>query len=85
MSIKALGFKTSIVSNLVFANITILLCFVLFFLIIELYSLILAVIERTFNPTPELAIPTGTPTNEANPETETQPLTAEMKIRKCSK
>ena len=28
---------------------------------------------QVFNPTAELAIPTGTPTNEANPEIETQP------------
>ena len=35
--------------------------------------------------TTELAMPTGIPTNEATAKKETQPLTAEMKIRKCSK
>ena len=40
--------------------------------------MILAVIALTFNPTLETAIPTGTPTNEANAEIGTQPLTAKM-------
>ena len=38
-----------------------------------------------FNPTAELAIPTGTPTNEPNAEVETQSLTAETKEIKFSK
>ena len=50
---------------------------------IGLYFLIPAVRVQIFNITAELAIPTGTPTNEADAEIETQPLTAEMKI-KCS-
>ena len=41
--------------------------------------LIPAVIVQIFNPTTELAIPTGKPTNEANAETKTQPLTVETK------
>ena len=41
------------------------------------------VIAQIFNPTAELAIPTGTLTNEANAEIETLPLTAEMKTIKC--
>ena len=52
---------------------------------IDLHFIILAVNAQIFNPTAELAIPTGTPTNEANAAIETQQLTAEMKIRKCSK
>ena len=43
-SIKALKIKTSVLFNLDFANNTILSCFFLFFLIIELYFLIPAVI-----------------------------------------
>ena len=43
-----------------------------------------AVIAQIFNSTAELAIPTGTPANEANPKFETQPLTAKMKTRKSS-
>ena len=46
--------------------------------------LICAVIVQTFDPTAELAIPTGPQTNEANSEIETQPVTAEAKISKCS-
>ena len=40
-----------------------------------------AVNAQIFNPTAELVIPTETPTNEANAEIETQPLTAETKTR----
>ena len=72
--------KTSRVFKLVFANNTIPL-----FLIIYLYFLIPAVIAHIFNPTAELAILIGTPTNEANADIDTQPLTAETKTRKCSK
>ena len=36
-------------------------------------------IAQTFKPTTELAIPTGTLTNEASSEIETQPLAAEIK------
>ena len=35
-----------------------------------------------FNPTAELVIPTGTQTNEANAEIETQPITIETKKSK---
>ena len=52
---------------------------------IDLYFLIPEVIAKIFNPTAELVIPTGIPTNEANGEIETQPLTVEIKITKCSK
>ena len=40
-------------------------------------------IAQIFNPTAKLVIPTGTQTNEANAEKETQ-VTAEAKISKCS-
>ena len=42
-------------------------------------------IAQIFNPNAKLVIPIGIPTNQANAEIETQPLTAEMKITKCSK
>ena len=42
-------------------------------------------VQQIFNPTAELRIPTRTTTNEANVELWTEPLTAEMKIRKRSK
>ena len=35
-------------------------------------------------PTAELVIPTGTETNEENAEIETQPVTIETEISKCS-
>ena len=41
-------------------------------------------IAQIFDPNAELAMPTGTQTNEANTEIETEPLSAEMNIRKCS-
>ena len=77
--------KTFMVFHLVFANKTILSCFPHFFLIIDIYFLISAVIAQTFIHTDELVITKETPNNEANAEIETQPLTAETKTRKCSK
>lgn len=44
---------------------------------IYLYCLALAVNEQIFNPT-------GTTTYEGKVEIETQPLTSEIKFRKCS-
>ena len=87
---KALEMKTSTVFNLVFASNTILSCFFLFFLIIDLYFLIPGVIFKVipahiFNPTAELVIFTGILAHEANAGIETQPLTAKAKTRKCSK
>ena len=38
-----------------------------------------------FNPTAELAIPSGIPINKAKAEIKMQPMTAETKIRKRSK
>ena len=49
-----------------------------FFLIIDLYFLIPAVIARVFISMGELAIPTVTPINEANASIETQPMRAEL-------
>ena len=41
-------------------------------------------IVQIFIPIAELVIPTGTQNYEANEETETQSLTAEARINKCS-
>ena len=55
-----------------------------FFLIVDLYFLIAAMIVTVFIPTAKLVIPTGTQTNEANAEIETQPVTVKTNISKCS-
>ena len=47
--------------NLDFANNTILSYFFFYFLIIDLYFLIPAIIAQTFNPISELVIPTEIP------------------------
>ena len=52
--LRALGFKTSMVFNLDFVSNTILTLFFLFFLIIDLYFLIPAVIVQEFNQIEEL-------------------------------
>ena len=62
--------KTSALFNLDFANDNALLCFFVFFLIIDSYVLIPAVITQIFNPIAELAVPTGIPTKEAKAEIE---------------
>ena len=51
--------------NLGFAYDIILSCFFLFFLFIDLYFLILAVIRQIFNPVVELVITIRIPTEEA--------------------
>ena len=56
----------------------------LFFLIIDLFFLIPAVIAPIFNPIAELVIPVGIPIKEAKAEMETHLVIAEAKIRKCS-
>ena len=56
----------------------------LFFWIIDLYFLIPPVVTQTVIVAAKLAIPKGTPNNEANAEIETQPVTIEAKISECS-
>ena len=80
--IKALEIKTSMLFNLDFANNIILLCF--FFLIIDLYFLIPAVIAHIFNPIAELVIPIGVPIREVKAEIEIHLVNVEAKIRKSS-
>ena len=48
-----------------------------------MYLLIFAVIAEIFNPTAELIIPTGTQTNEAIAEIETQSVTFKSEISNC--
>ena len=55
-----------------------------FLFIIYLYFWIPAKIAQMFNSTAELVIPIETQTNEANTNIETQPLTIEARINKCS-
>ena len=69
---KALEIKTSALFNLVFANNTSLSWFLFFFLIMDLYFLMPAVITQIFNPITELVITKGIPT---------YPLIAEVKIK----
>ena len=58
-------------SNLSFANNNTLLCLFLFFSIIDIYFFIPAVIAQIFNPTTELAILIGMPTDEVKAGFET--------------
>ena len=55
-----------------------------FFLIIDLYFLIPAVITQIFNPTAELVIPTRITTKEAKAEMKIHAVTVETKISKYS-
>ena len=58
--------------------------FLFFFFIIDLYFLIPELIAQIFNPTAELVIATVRQTNETNAKIETQSVTVEAKISKCS-
>ena len=70
--------------NFDFANNTLLNTILfLFFLFIDLYFLIPAVITQMFNPIAELIIPIGFPTKEAKVEMEIHPVTVEIKISGC--
>ena len=62
-SMKALKINTYMLINLDFTNSTILSC-LFHFLIIDLYILIPVVINKVFNTTAEVAIPTGISTKE---------------------
>ena len=67
-----------------FASNTIISCVFFFFLIIDLYFLIFAVVTEIFIFIAELAIPTGMPTKEGTEEIETHPVNVEAKISRCS-
>ena len=55
-----------------------------FFLIIDLYFLIAAVITNIFNTNVQFAIPIGIPTKEVKVEMETHPVIVESTISECS-
>ena len=55
-----------------------------FFLIIDLYHLILATIAQIFNPIVELIIPVEILTKDAKAEMEIHPLTAKTKEKRWS-
>ena len=57
--------------------------FRLLFLITDLYFLIPATFAQIFNPTVELVIPMGIPTEKAKAKIETHPVTTETKMSKC--
>ena len=62
-------------SKLVFANNTILSCFSFFFLTIDLYFLIPAVIVEIFNSIAELVIAIRIPSKEEKAKIEINPVT----------
>ena len=66
--------------DLDFVNNNTLSCFFYFFLIIDLYFLIPAVITQIFNKIAELVITIGIPTKEAKTEVETHPVIEEIII-----
>ena len=68
---------------LVFANNTILSCFLFFFLIIDLHFLIPAVIAQIFNSTAELLMSIGISPKKTKTEIEIHPVTTEAKISNC--
>ena len=70
--------------NLDFANNTVSSYFFLFFLFIDSYFLIPAVITHIFTPIVEVEIPIEIPTEETKAEMETHPVIVEIIISKCS-
>ena len=66
-----LEINLSMLFNLVLAGNNVFLCLFLFFLIMDLNFLIIAVVARIFIPTVKLAIPTGITTEEAKGQMET--------------
>ena len=65
------------VLNLVFVNNIILSC--LLFFLVDSYFQISVVAAQIFNPSAELEMSIGIFSNEAKPEIETHPVTAELK------
>ena len=67
-----------------FAVDNILSCSFFFYLTVDLYFWIAAVITQIFNPIADLVIPIGIPNEEATAKTEKYPVTVENNISKCS-
>ena len=82
-SVKALEIKTSMLFNLDFAKNTILSCFFVFFLIIDINFLIPAAIVQMFTLIVELVISIGILSKEAKAETEIHRIIADAKIKQC--
>ena len=70
--------------NLDFVANIILSCFFYFFLINDIYFLILAAIAQILNPMVEPVILIGIPSKDAKAEIELYPVMVEAKIRKSS-
>ena len=83
-STKVLEINISMLFNLDFVNNTLLSCFFLFVLFIDLYFLISAVITPISTQIAELAIPIEILTKEAKVEMETNPVIVEIVISECS-
>ena len=83
-SVEALEIKTSILFNWDFPSNNVLSWFFLFFLIIDLYFLIPAVIKQIFYPIAELVIAIRIPTKEAKAGMETHPVILEIAISELS-
>ena len=79
--IKALEIETSILFNINLANNTILSYLYFFYLIIDLYFLILAAIAHIFNRIAKLAVLIGIPSKEAKAEIEIYPVIGKDKIK----
>ena len=82
-SVKALEIKTSMLFNLDFAKNTILSCFFVFFLIIDINFLIPAAIVQMFTLIVELVISIGILSKEAKAETEIHRIIVDAKIKQC--
>ena len=67
--------------NLHFTDNTILSCLFFFYLIINLFFLIPALITKILNPIAEMVITIGIPSKETKEEMEPYPVTVEAKIR----
>ena len=78
-SIKVVEIKTSTRFNLNFAISTILSCFFLFFLIIDLYFLVPAVIIQSIHLIAD-PVPIVIPTKEAKADIETPPVIVKITI-----
>ena len=81
---RAIEIKTAMLFNLDFANSTILSRFFFFFLIIDLYFLILGAISQVLNPYAQFVILIEMSIKKVKPEVEIHPVIIEAEIRNCS-
>ena len=83
-SIKALEIKPSMLFNIDFANNSISSSLFFFFLIINLWFLISAVIAQICDPIAKLVIPIRIPSKEVKPKIQVHPVIVEVNRRKFS-